>query len=138
VFPTGKQSPYGSGQYQVAPGIGVSYAMPDTLRGVTLDPYVRYAYGFAPDPDSVQTIRKWSIYPTATFRLDPQWSLLLYPDNPITYNERKHSWFVPIDLMFIHRFGKAVEGGVGGAWRIGDSADPSFRYLIDARLSYLF
>ncbi len=38
VFPTGKQAPYGSGQYQVAPGIGFGYAMPDALRGVTLDP----------------------------------------------------------------------------------------------------
>ncbi len=138
VFPTGKQSPYGSGQYQVAPGMGFSYAMPAALRGVTLDPYVRYSYGFDPDPDSVQTIRKWSIYPAATINLDPQWSLLLYPDNPITYNDRKRSWFVPIDLMFMYRFGKAVEAGVGGAWRIGDSADPSFKYLIDARLIMMF
>ena len=138
VFPTGKQSPYGSGQYQVAPGIGFGYTMPDTLRGVTLDPYVRYSYGFDPDPDSVQTIRKWSIYPAATIKLDPQWSLLLYPDNPITYNERKRTWFVPVDLMFMHRFSPAVEGGFGGAWRIGDSADASFRYLIDARLNFIF
>jgi hypothetical protein len=138
VFPTGKQAPYGSGQYQVAPGLGFGYPMPDVLRGVTLDPYVRYSYGFAPDPDSVQTIRKWTIYPAATINLDSRWSVLLYPDNPITYNERKRSWFVPIDLMFMHRFSKAVEAGVGGAWRIGDSADPSFTYLIDARLNLSF
>ena len=138
VFPTGKQSPYGSGQYQVAPGFGFGYSMPDTLRGVTLDPYVRYSYGFDPDPDSVQTIRKWSIYPAATFKLDPQWSLLLYPDNPITYNDRKRTWFVPVDLMFMRRFSPAIEGGIGGAWRIGDSADASFRYVIDARLTLNF
>jgi hypothetical protein len=138
VFPTGKQSPYGSGQYQIAPGIGFGYSMPDTLRGVTLDPYVRYSYGFDPDPDSVQTIRKWSIYPAAAFTLDPKWSLLLYPDNPITYNDRKRTWFVPIDFMFMHRFGSALEGGIGGAWRIGNSADASFRYLIDARLNLSF
>jgi hypothetical protein len=137
VFPTGKQAPYGSGQYQVAPGAGFGYAMPDVLRGVTLDPYVRYSYGFAPDPDSVQTIRKWSIYPAATITLDPQWSLALYPDNPITYNDRKRSWFVPIDLMVVHKFGM-LEGGIGGAWRVGDSADASFRWLIDARLALRF
>ncbi len=138
VFPTGKQSPYGSGQYQVAPGIGFSYAMPAALRGVTLDPYVRYSYGFDPDPDSVQTIRKWSIYPAATFKFDSQWSLLLYPDNPITYNDRKRAWFVPVDLMVMRRLGPAIEGGIGGAWRIGDSADASFRYVIDARLILAF
>ncbi len=138
VFPTGKQAPYGSGQYQVAPGLGFGYAMPDVLRGVTLDPYVRYAYGFSPDPSSVQTIRKWSIYPAATITLDPQWSLILYPDNPITYNDRKQSWFVPIDLMVVHRFSKSVVAGAGGAWRIGDSADASFRWLIDARLAVSF
>ena len=45
---------------------------------------------------------------------------------------------VPVDLMFMHRFSPAVEGGFGGAWRIGDSADASFRYLIDARLNFIF
>jgi hypothetical protein len=138
VFPTGKEAPYGSGQYQVAPGAGFGYAMPGAWRSVTLDPYVRYSYGFHPDPSSVQTIRKWSIYPAATIALDSHWSLALYPDNPITYNERKRSWFVPIDLMFVHGFGRALEGGVGAAWRIGDSADASFRWLIDARLAYHF
>jgi len=138
VFPTGKEAPYGDGQYQVAPGAGFGYAMPDLWRGVTLDPYVRYAYGFSPDPSSVQTIRKWSIYPAATVTLDPQWSLVLYPDNPITYNDRKRSWFVPIDLMVVRKFGGTLEGGIGGAWRIGDSADASFRWLIDARLAVHF
>ena len=138
VFPTGRQAPYGSGQYQVAPGAGFAWAMPDVLRGVTFDPYVRYAYGFSPDPDSVETIRKWSIYPAATITLDPQWSLALYPDNPITYNDRKRSWFVPIDLMFVHGFSRTLEGGVGGAWRTGDSPDASFRWLIDARLAIRF
>ena len=33
---------------------------------------------------------------------------------------------------------EGVEGGFGGAWQIGDSADASFRYLIDARLNFIF
>lgn len=137
VFPTGKQSPYGDGQYQVAPGAGFGYALPDLWHGVTIDPFVRYFYGFAPSPDSVQTVRKWTIYPAATVKLDPDWSLALYPDNPITYNDRKRSWFVPVDLMFMRSFG-ALRAGIGGAWRLGDSADPSFRWLIDARLVLAF
>jgi hypothetical protein len=138
VFPTGKQSPFGSSQYQWAPGGGFVYAMPNALRGVTLEPYVRYFSGFDPQYDNVKEVRKLELYPAATFALADRWSLLLYPDNPITYNEQKGTWFVPFDFMFARKVDRTWEYGLGGAWKLGHPSDPSVRYLIDARLIVSF
>ena len=138
VFPTGKQSPFGDSQYQWAPGGGLIYAMPNLWRGVTLEPYVRYFSGFDPQYDNVKDVRKLELYPAATFALSEGWSLLLYPDNPITYNEQKNAWFVPLDLMFARRIDRTLEVGVGGAWKLGNPSDPSYRYIIDARLIVSF
>ena len=54
--------------------------------------------------------------------------------NPITYNEAKQTWFIPIDLLLNRSSGESHELGLGGAWRIGNSKDPSFRCVVDARL----
>src|SRR5262249_46036972 len=45
VFPTGKQSPFGSSQYQWAPAAGFTWKLPDVGRGTTAEPYVRYFSG---------------------------------------------------------------------------------------------
>jgi hypothetical protein len=42
LLPTGKQAPFGSSQYQWAPGVGLIYEMPDTWNGVTLTASARY------------------------------------------------------------------------------------------------
>jgi hypothetical protein len=137
VFPTGRQSPYGSSQYQWAPAGGIIYEMPDLWRGVTLTPYVRYFSGFAAE-DNVQEKRTLDLYPAATFGLGSGWSLLLYPDNPITYNEQKHTWFVPLSLMLARNIDRNLEFGIGGAWKLGNPGDPSYRYIIDGRLIVSF
>lgn len=134
VFPTGKQSPFGASQYQWAPAGGFVYALPDLWRGVTLQPYVRYFSGFSPTHDNVKEKRTLDLYPAATFGLGGDWSLLLYPDNPITYNEQNGTWFVPLDLMLARKIDSTVEAGIGGAWKLGHPSDPSYRYIIDARL----
>jgi hypothetical protein len=48
VFPTGRQSPFGDSQYQLAPNVGFTWNLPNVLRGVTIDPHVRYFWGFDP------------------------------------------------------------------------------------------
>jgi hypothetical protein len=138
VFPTGKQSPFGSSQYQWAPMAGMIYRMPDALAGVTLAPYVRYFSGFDPQYANVTETRKLDLYPAATFGLGDRWSMSFYPDNPVIYNESNHTWFVPLDLMFVHRVAKQWEYGFGGAWKLGHPSDPAYRYIIDARLTYWF
>ena len=99
---------------------------------------MRYFSGFDPRYDNVSEVRKLELYPAATFSLSGGWSLLLYPDNPITYNEQKNTWFVPLDLMLARRIDKTLEVGVGGAWKLGNPSDPSYRYIIDARLIVSF
>jgi hypothetical protein len=138
LFPTGKQSPFGSSQYQWAPGAGLIYEMPDTWYGVTLTPFVRYFFGFDPKYANVSEVRELDLYPGATFALPERWSLLLYPENPITYNEQNKTWFVPLDLMLTRKVGKTLEFGIGGAWKLGNPSNPSYRYIIDARLIVSF
>ena len=137
-FPTGRQSPFGASQYQLAPNLGFTYAMPDALRGVTIEPHARYFWGFDPQEDNVSTSRKLEIYPAVDFGLGKGWSLAFYPENPITYNYRKHLWFAPIDLMVLHRVDRRFQYGFGGAYKLGHPDDPSYRYIIDARLNFSF
>jgi hypothetical protein len=138
VFPTGRGSPFGSGQNQWAPALGVTYRMPDVLNGVTLAPLARYFSGFNPDNSTITTTQSLNLFPAATFRIDDRWSLALYPENPITYNYRTQTWFVPLDAMLVHRFTKNLEFGFGGAVKLGNPSNPSYRYIVDARLTYLF
>jgi hypothetical protein len=134
LFPTGKQAPFGSSQYQWAPGAGLIYQMPDTWYGVTLAPFVRYFFGFDPKYANVSEVRELDLYPGAVFALPERWSLLLYPENPITYNEQSKTWFVPLDFMLARKVDKTFEFGIGGAWKLGNPSNPSYHYIIDARL----
>ena len=138
VFSTGKQSPFGSSQFQWGPAAGLIYSIPNALQGVTLAPYVRYMSGFDPTYDNVSEKRELNLYPTATFGLPEQWSFILYPDNPITYDVQKKTWFVPLDLMLARRIDKTFDFGIGGAWKLGNPSDPTYRYIIDARLNIHF
>jgi hypothetical protein len=138
LFPTGKQAPFGSSQYQWAPGAGLIYEMPDTWYGVTLTPSARYFSGFDPQHANVSLTRELDLYPGATFALSERWSLLLYPENPITYDEHSKTWFVPLDFMLTRKVDKTLEFGVGGAWKLGNPSNPSYHYIIDARLIVSF
>ncbi len=138
VFPTGRQSPFGASQYQLAPDIGFIWRLPDLLRGATIDPHVRYFWGFDPQYDTITTNRTLDIYPAARFTIADRWTLVLYPENPITYNDRKGTWFTPIDLLFEHRVDPRFSYGFGGAYKLGNPTDPSYRYIIDARFTFVF
>lgn len=138
VFPTGGQSPFGSGQYQLAPSAGVIYRMPELLAGVTLAPFARYFWGFDPRYDNVKTARNLDLFPEMSFGLAERWSLSLYPENAITWNTRKNTWFVPLDLMLVHRVDRTLEYGLGGAVKLGNPSDPAYRYIIDLRLTCRF
>lgn len=138
VFPTGKASPFGSSQYQWAPGFGAIYARPNDLGGVTLEPYVRYFSGFAPTEPDVKEVRQWDIYPAATFTLSGPWALQFYPDNPIRYDRQNNTWFVPLDVMLSYRIDRRWQLGLGGAYALGNPRDPPYRYIVDAKLSIAY
>ena len=125
-------------QYQVAPMIGLSYRMPDVLRGVTLAPTARYFWGFNANEANVTLVNTLDLYPAVDFRLDEQWVLQFYPENPITYNQNSRAWFVPLDFMFVRSVSKTFEFGIGGAFKLGNPSSPSYDYLINGRATFYF
>jgi len=135
VFPTGGQSPFGSDQWQIAPMFGVNWRLPE--HKMTIAPYVRYSHGFDARHDGVTTKRSWNLFPEVTFALNDSWSLVLYPEQGITYNERSHKWFVPAEANLSKRLGKQWEFSFGGAVPIVDD-DKSYRWLVQTRLRYFF
>jgi hypothetical protein len=135
VFPTGGLSPFGSGQYQWAPTAGISYALPDA--GLTLAPLARYFMSFHASDDGAAKVRKLDLYPTLTQRIGEGWSLGLYVENPISYNDVTNKWFVPIDAMLIRRVSKGLEYAVGGAYAMVKD-DPQYRSMVYGRLTIYF
>jgi hypothetical protein len=137
VFPTG-EAPFGADQWQVAPGFGFTWRFPEAGRGVTVAPYARYFYGFDAGSASVTTKRQWNIFPTVTFGMSEKWSLVFYPEQGITYNDRTDQWFVPIEFMVTNRVNKQWEYSVGGAYNLDVDDDRSYRWLVQGRLTYYF
>lgn len=139
VFPSAKPSPFGNdSQYQIAPLVGVTYRMPDTLRGVTISPSARYFWGFdAREPDTT-LVSSLNLFPNVTFGLGDQWSLALYPENPIVFNNNTNSWFVPLDFLFVKEWSKTFHFGIGGAFKLGSPANPSYDYIVNGRLTFFF
>lgn len=135
VTPTGGQSPFGSDQWQIAPMFGVNWRLPE--HGVTIAPYARYSYGFDERHSGVTTKRSWNLFPEVTFTLAESWSLILYPEQGITYNQRSRKWFVPAEANVSKRLSKQWELSVGGAVPIVDD-DQSYRWLVQTRLRYFF
>jgi hypothetical protein len=138
VLQAPKGQPFGATQYQIAPGLGLTYQMPDALNGVTLSPYVRYFFGFDADPPGSTLTHSLNLFPTVTFGLSGPWSLAFWPENPITYNHNDGSWFVPLDFMFVNRLAKNMEFGIGGAVKLGNPSKPSYDYIVDGRLTLFF
>lgn len=41
---------------------------------------------------------------------------------------------MPLELTLARKIDSTFEAGIGGAWKLGHPSDPSYRYIIDARL----
>lgn len=137
VFPTGGQSPFGSDQWQVAPGFGANWRLPDVWKGVTIAPYARYFYGFDPKSPGVTTKRSWNIFPEVDFTLNETWQLLLWPEQGVNYNVRTGKWFVPVEAMLSNRVSKTWGYGFGGAYEWVNQ-DNSYRWIVQGRVQYFF
>jgi len=137
VAPTGGEAPFGQDQWQVAPGAGFAWRLPDVGRAMTVSPYVRYFIGFDPQSPDVKTVRNLNVIPTVTFAIAGPWSFSLYPDKGLTYNARSRQWFVPVEAMVLNRVSGTLEFAIGGAYAIVRD-DPSYRWLVEARLSCTF
>lgn len=131
--------PFGvDNQYQIAPGAGLTYRMPDVLRGVTFSPYVRWIRGFHGDEPGTELIDTLQIIPATTFRLADGWSFAFYGENPITYNRNTSRWFAPIDMLLVYRATETIEFAFGGATKVGDPSGATYDHVINGRATVFF
>jgi hypothetical protein len=137
VFPTGGEPPFGADQWQIVPGAGFNWRLPDAWRGVTISPYARYFHGFDAGSDRLTTKRSWNIFPTVTFGLTEKWSVAFYPEQGLTYNDRTNKWFVPVEAMFSNRVSKGFEYSFGGAYAVVKD-DPAYRWVFQSRLTFFY
>lgn len=130
--------PFGvDNQYQIAPGAGFTYRMPEILRGVTFSPYFRWIRGFNGDPGT-ELIDTLQLIPATTFRIADGWSFAFYGENPITYNRNTGRWFAPLDMLLIFRATDNLEFAFGGATKIGDPAGATYDHIINGRVTLFF
>jgi len=135
VFPTGGQAPFGSGQYQWAPMIGMSYAIPE--HAVTISPVARYLMSYHAKDDGAAKVRTLDLFPTVTFGFRDGWSLAFYSENPIVYNDVTGKWFVPIDVLLLKRVSKNLDFTFGGAYGVVRDS-PNYKYIINGSVAYYF
>ena len=102
VAPTAEDN-LGSGKWQIMPGFGVRYSLPELGPDSYFVPAVRYAVSFAGDP-ARRNISEPQIAPTLNIGLPNRWFLTFYPsyDIRINYGDpisgQKGRLFLPLDL----------------------------------------
>lgn len=138
-FPTGGESPFGSSQYKLGPQAGFTWILADVASGfgVALDPLVRYYYGVHPTEPKITTTREIDLYPEIRFEFPEAWTIALWQENPIVYNKRAGTWFVPFDIMVTKKIDNRFEVGAGAAVRL-TGEDPNYKYIIYGRVSAYF
>lgn len=135
VLPTGGLAPFGSGQYQVAPFAGMSFAFPD--GGLTITPLFRYFMSVHASEEGAGRVRKLDFFPTVARRLAEGWTVILWNENAITYNQVSEKWFVPVEAQLVRRARKDLEFAFGAAYgAVRD--DPQFLTQVFARVSLYF
>ncbi len=135
VAPTAKGPPFGADQWQWAPSVGASYALPGGR--IVLAPLVRYFFSFHATESGASQIRSLNLFPAVRFGLPDGWTLAFYPENPIAYNDVTNKWFVPIDALLVKRVSERFEFGFGGAWGLVKD-NPQYRYIVNGRATWYF
>jgi hypothetical protein len=83
--PTGDDNTVGSGKWQIMPGAGVRYALPEINSSSYLEPVVRYNVSFAGDPTK-KNISNLQFAPTFNLGLSDGWFVTFYPSADIRIN----------------------------------------------------
>ena len=135
VFPTGGNSPFGGNTYQAAPSVGLLYAMPE--QKLTLNPLLRYFFSYHDAKDNAARVRRLDIFPQASWGFAEGWTLQMWPENPISYNDETNKWFVNVDALVVKRMSKSWEFGFGGAYALKKD-DPQYKWIVDGRVTFYF
>jgi len=84
VAPTAEDN-LGSGKWQIMPGFGIRYSLPELGEDTYFVPAVRYAKSFAGDP-SRRNISEPQIAPTLNIGLPDRWFVTFFPSYDIRIN----------------------------------------------------
>lgn len=135
VFPTGGDPPFGGNTYQAAPSVGLQYSMPE--EKLTFYPLLRYFFSYHDSKDGAAKVRRLDIFPQVTWGFGEGWSVQMWPENPISYNDQTNKWFVNVDALLVKRVSKQWEFGFGGAYAIKKD-DPQYKWIVDGRVTFYF
>ena len=82
-------------------------------------------------------VRRLDLYTTVSKALGNGWTLRIYDENPISYNNVSHKWFVPLDAQLVKRARKDLEFAFGAAYGLVRD-DPRYLTQAYARVSLYF
>jgi hypothetical protein len=137
VFPTGGLPPFGTGNYQVAPTVAANLRIPDFASGLEISPTARYFTSFAAAYDGASPVPKLELFPKVAVGLNEAWSVGLWLENPIVYDDLTNEWFVPLDAMITGRLTDRLVVAIGGAVKLIDDY-PQYDQMVYGRLSVRF
>jgi hypothetical protein len=132
----------GSGKWQVMPGIGVRYSLPEWGADSYFVPVVRYAISVAGDP-SRRRISEPQIAPTLNIDLPGPWFITFYPSNDIRINfgqpksGQTGRLFLPFDALFGAKLTNTLEISLEGSVPIVKEY-PVYNFKTELRIRMLF
>ena len=117
--PTGGDT-LGSGKWQIMPGAGVRYALPEINSSSYIEPVVRYNVSFAGDPTK-KNISNLQFAPTFNLGLPDRWFITFYPsaDIRINYGDPITGQTGRLFLPFDARVGRKLSDNIALSLEVG-------------------
>jgi hypothetical protein len=117
--PTGGDT-LGSGKWQIMPGAGVRYALPEINSSSYFEPVVRYNVSFAGDPTK-KNISNLQFAPTFNVGLPDRWFITFYPsaDIRINYGDPITGQTGRLFLPFDARIGRKLSDNIALSLEVG-------------------
>jgi hypothetical protein len=117
--PTGGDT-LGSGKWQIMPGAGVRYALPEIDSSSYVEPVVRYNISFAGDPTK-KNISNLQFAPTFNLGLPDRWFITFYPsaDIRINYGDPITGQTGRLFLPFDARIGRKLSDNIALSLEVG-------------------
>jgi hypothetical protein len=142
IYAPSRRDGFGSGKWQIMPGAGFRYALPEISGGSYIEPVLRYDQSFAGDPLE-RGVSNLQFAPTVNFGLPRGWFLTLYPSPDIRWNfgdpvtgETGHL-FLPIDAKIGRKLADEVSVSLEvGAPIIRDYPAYNFKAILSFSASY--
>jgi hypothetical protein len=139
--PTGGDT-LGSGKWQIKPGFGLRYALPEVSPNTYFEPLLWYDVSFAGDP-SKKSISDLQFAPTLNLSLPDHWFVMFYPSSDIRVNYgppvtgQTGRLFLPIDV----RLGRKLTDDIALSLEVGVPIIkdyPVYDFKTQIRLNMLF